>query len=121
MTTHTRKSLTAWLSLIAMWLVVFAPLVSQLIVSARAEQPVAPICSAVQAGDMSGHASPDDLLGACGYCDLLATHAAMPSVPAAALSTPLIVALAAAPVLPTRFTPLGAFPAGRPRAPPFVS
>jgi Protein of unknown function (DUF2946) len=121
MTTRTRNRLTAWLGLIAMWLIVVAPLVSQLVVSAHAEQPVAPICSATQTGDTFAHAHADDSLGACGYCDLLATHAAMPSVPPAARSTPLMAAIAVVLPAPTRFTPLGAFPSGRPRAPPFVS
>jgi len=120
MTYQTRKHLTVWLGLIAMWLVVFAPVISQLAASARAHEPVAALCSAVHAGDMEHHAQAGSL-AACGYCDLLATHAAMPSVLPAALSMLVLIVIAAAPVLSTCFTPLGAFPSGRPRAPPAVA
>jgi hypothetical protein len=125
MTTHKRKRLTAWLGLIAMWLVVLAPVVSQLVAFERAEQPTAALCSAVQPGGTSDHGhSADPLgasLGACGYCDLLATHAALPSMPVTAMPVLIIVVLGTVATLATRFTPLGAFPSGRPRAPPFVS
>jgi hypothetical protein len=121
MTTHKRKKLTAWLGLIAMWLIVFAPIVSQLIAFERAEQPTAALCSAVQPAGASDHGHSADPLGACGYCDLLATHAAIPTVPATALPVLMIVVLGTVATLATRFTPLGAFPSGRPRAPPFVS
>jgi hypothetical protein len=46
-----RKHSVAWLGLMAMWLVVFAPLISQLIVAAvaaRADVPNGTICSAVK-------------------------------------------------------------------------
>jgi hypothetical protein len=115
-----RKRLTAWLGLIAMWLIVFAPVVSQLVVSARAQEPVAALCSTTQPAG-GGHYASADPLAACGYCDLLASHPAMPSVPPLALTLLVLVAFAAAPVLSTRFTPFGAFPSGRPRAPPAVS
>jgi hypothetical protein len=127
MTTHKRKKLTAWLGLIAMWLIVFAPVVSQLVAFERAEQPIAALCSALQPGGPSDHsagslgASHDASLSACGYCDLLATHVAIPSVPATAMPALIIVVLGTVATLATRFTPLGAFPSGRPRAPPFVS
>nr|WP_175106632.1 DUF2946 domain-containing protein [Pararobbsia alpina] len=120
MTFRNRKHLTTWLGLIAMWLIVFAPLVSQLVVSARAHEPVAALCSVVQPGHPEHH-SPASLLDACGYCDLLADHIVMPSVPQAAVSIVLLVSVAAVAVLGTRFTPLGAFPSGRPRAPPVFS
>jgi Protein of unknown function (DUF2946) len=101
----------------AMWLIVCAPLVSQLIVSVHAhDEP----CFAMQTTGGAHHASSDPL-AACGYCDLLATNVAMPSVPPVQLEPLLFVALALVPILLTRFTPLGAFPAGRPRAPPAVS
>jgi Protein of unknown function (DUF2946) len=119
MTLHHRKHLTAWLGLIAMCLIVLVPVVSQLVVSARAEEPVAAICSATQPDGGSHHAGGP--LAACGYCDLLATHAVMPLIsPVVAPVLPLHV-IAAAPVLSTRFTPLGAFPSGRPRDPPVFS
>jgi hypothetical protein len=104
-----------------MWLIVCVPLVSQFIVSVHAhDEPFAPPCSAVQTTDGAHHTSSDPL-AACGYCDLLATNVAMPSVPQVQLEPLLFVALALVPILFTRFTPLGAFPAGRPRAPPAVS
>jgi hypothetical protein len=115
-----RTHLTAWLGLIAMWLIVFAPLVSQLVVAARAHEPVAALCSADQPAGGLHHASADPL-AACGYCDLLGAHPAAPAVPPVALPMIVLIAFAAAPVLSTRFTPLGAFPSGRPRAPPVVS
>ncbi len=133
MTPRSRNRLTAWLGLVAMWLVVFAPVVSQMLVSNRADEPIAALCSALQsvqpgAANHAGHAdatavhlSHDDAFGACGYCHLLQHHVAMPAV--AATPAPLAVAIAgtAPPTLSTRFTPLGAFPSGRPRAPPVVS
>jgi hypothetical protein len=121
MTFYNRKYLTAWLGLIAMWLIVFAPIVSQLVVSAHAHEPVAALCSADQPGTPDRQQGPADSLAACGYCDLLADHMAVPSIPPAALSVLVLVSMAAAPVLNTRFTPLGAFPSGRPRGPPAVS
>jgi hypothetical protein len=120
MTFYNRKYLTAWLGLIAMWLIVFAPVVSQLAASARADEPVAALCSAVQPSTPEHHA-PIDSLDACGYCNLLTHHVAAPSIPPVALSVLVLVSVAVAPVLNTRFTPLGAFPSGRPRDPPVVS
>jgi hypothetical protein len=120
MTFYNRKYLTAWLGLIAMWLIVFAPVVSQLVVSARADEPVAALCSAAQPGSPEHH-DPISSLDACGYCNLLAHHVVAPPVPPAALSLFVLTSAAAAPVLNIRFTPLGAFPSGRPRDPPAVS
>ena len=133
MTPRSRNRLTAWLGLIAMWLVVFAPAVSQVLVSNRAQEPIAALCSALQtvqpgAADQAAHAnamavhlSHDDAFGACGYCHLLQHHVAMPTVAATPAPLAVMVAGTAPPVLSTRFTPLGAFPSGRPRAPPVVS
>ncbi|MGF6900193.1 hypothetical protein P3T22_001442 [Paraburkholderia sp. GAS348] len=133
MTPRSRNRMTAWLGLIAMWLVVFAPVASQMLVSNRAHEPFAALCSALQPGSQSlasqstqaspapVHLSHDDAFGACGYCHLLQHHLALPSV--AAVEPPAALALAgtAPPALSTRFTPLGAFPSGRPRDPPAVS
>jgi hypothetical protein len=133
MTLRSRNRMTAWLGLFAMWLVVFAPLVSQMLMSSRAHEPIAALCSALQPTGASHaslvantapepvHLSHDDAFGACGYCHLLEHHVAMPTV--AAVEPPAALALAgtAPPTLSTRFTPLGAFPSGRPRAPPVVS
>ncbi|OZI24007.1 hypothetical protein CAL26_07200 [Bordetella genomosp. 9] len=57
----------------------------------------------------------------CGYCDLLNHVPALsmvPPAPAAALL--LLFAVFVLPAL-RRYTPLGAFPSGRPRAPPAFS
>jgi hypothetical protein len=116
-----RKHLTAWLGLIAMWLIVFAPLVSQWVVATYDSDPAATLCSVAQPAAGSAHAGHGDPLAACGYCHLLADQAAMPTLPAAPLLFVMLVAIAATLVLPVRFTPLGAFPSGRPRAPPAFS
>ena len=120
MTLRFRKYTTAWLGLIAMWLLVFAPLVSQLVVSARAREPIAVICSAAQHSAASRHV-PAAALDACGYCTLLAGQVLAPQTqPAAAPVLPRAV-IAAAPELSIYFTPSSVFPSGRPRDPPLVS
>ncbi|WP_246797201.1 DUF2946 domain-containing protein [Burkholderia perseverans] len=125
MLARSRNHLTAWLGLVAMWLVVLAPLVSQLVVSSHLHNlDDAPICSVVpMPGDMSQHSthSQSDMLAACGYCDLLADHIAIPSMPPVVPPFVIMVVFAAVAVLSTRFTPLGAFPSGKPRAPPVFS
>ncbi|MFM0413410.1 DUF2946 domain-containing protein [Paraburkholderia aromaticivorans] len=133
MTLRSRNRMTAWLGLFAMCLVVFAPLVSQMLVSSRAHEPIAALCSTLQPRDFSMasaatqaapapvHLSHDDAFGACGYCHLLQHHVAMPAVAVVAPPPALALAGTAPPSLSTRFTPLGAFPSGRPRAPPVVS
>ncbi|PMS38351.1 DUF2946 domain-containing protein [Trinickia symbiotica] len=120
MTLRRHARLTAWLGLIAMWLIVCVPIVSQLVVASHEGEPVAALCSATESPDVSHHSAPDSL-SACGYCDLLATHAAMPALPAVAAPMLTLVVIMTAPVLSVRFTPLGAFPSGRPRDPPLVS
>lgn len=108
-----------------MWLIVLAPIVSQLVVAAHRSDPAAAaLCSAVQpAADSThaAHATHADPLAACGYCDLLADHIAMPAVPPAPLVLVMLLVSVAVPALSMRFTPLGAFPSGRPRAPPAFS
>ena len=133
MTPRSRNRLTAWLGLIAMWLVVFAPVVSQVLASHRVPEPIAALCSALPAAqpgvsDHAGHAEAaavhlghDDAFSACGYCHLLQHHVAMPTVAATEPPVAVVMTGTAPPTLSTRFTPLGAFPSGRPRAPPAVS
>lgn len=145
MNPRAHNRLTAWLGLVAMWLIVFAPVVSQVLASSSAQEPTAALCSALQtaqpgllssaqqvaqadhaahaghAGTAAMHLSHDDAFGACGYCHLLQHHVAMPTVAAPQPQLLVVVAGTAAPILSTRFTPLGAFPSGRPRAPPVVS
>ena len=133
-TPHSRNRMTAWLGLVAMWFIVFAPVVSQLLVSQRANEPIAALCSALQPRDLSAaishsgytnpapvHLSHDDAFGACGYCHLLGHHVAMPTLEATTPLAGFAIAGTAPPALSTRFTPLGAFPSGRPRDPPAVS
>ena len=134
MTSRSRNRSTAWLGLVAMWLVVFAPLVSQLLASAQAHEPIAALCSALQPGGVGAaasasadnltapvHLSHDDAFGACGYCHLLEHHVAVPTLAVVAPTAALTLAGTLPPELSTRFTPLGAFPSGRPRDPPAVS
>lgn len=118
--------LTAWLGLVAMWLIVLAPLVSQLVMAHRAHEPDAAVtlCSAVQPGQADSaapHLSHDDAFGACGYCHLLQHQVAMTSVAPPELSAARLVRVDTVATLSTRFTPLGAFPSGRPRDPPAIS
>ncbi|WP_115776481.1 DUF2946 domain-containing protein [Paraburkholderia caffeinilytica] len=111
----------AWLGLIAMWLVVFAPLVSQLLVASRADEPVSAICSAVDSGAPAAHHAFPDKIAACGYCDFLAHHVAAPGVPPAGLVATLSLADAQVSAPPPFVPHAAAFPSGRPRAPPVLS
>ncbi|GAB2913266.1 hypothetical protein GCM10027093_59640 [Paraburkholderia jirisanensis] len=117
---YARRSVIAWLGIFAMCLIVFAPAVSQWMVSVRAGEPVAALCTVSQTGGADHH-TVGDLLSACGYCDLLAAHAAPPPIPPSIAPVLLLPIVAAVTVLSTRFTPVGAFPTGRPRAPPALS
>ncbi|MEX3583317.1 MAG: hypothetical protein VB137_13380 [Burkholderia sp.] len=67
-----RRRLTAWFRLLAIWLLVLMPLASQLAKAAAAHRPAAPICAATQHADR--HELPRDALSAFGYCDLLASQ-----------------------------------------------
>ena len=122
MAPRSRKHLTAWLGLVAMWLIVLAPLVSQCLAALHRNDPTTVALCSVQAPTADSHrVSLGDPLAACGYCDLLADHIALPALPPASLVFVVLVAIAAVPSLSVRFTPLGAFPSGRPRAPPAFS
>ncbi|WJF90017.1 DUF2946 domain-containing protein [Paraburkholderia bonniea] len=125
-----RNRITAWLGLIAMWLALLAPVVSQLIVSAHAREPIAALCSVSRPQSLTLFSQPehppvslshDDAFGACGYCHLLKHHVAITGVPPFTPISALVLASVTPPVLSTHFTPLGAFPSGRPRDPPAVS
>ncbi|HTH60942.1 MAG TPA: DUF2946 domain-containing protein [Paraburkholderia sp.] len=122
MSLRTRYRLTAWLGLIAMLLIVIAPIVSQLSVAPRIDDAAtAALCSGTPPSAPTAHAAHRaDPLAACGYCDLLANHPAMPAAPAPMLFLVVLIAATIAPTLCTRFMPLGAFPSGRPRGPPAV-
>jgi hypothetical protein len=115
----THRRLTAWLGMIAIWLIVLAPVVSQLVVAAG--EPAAALCTVSAPSTDTQHAHHGSGMVACGYCDLLATHATLPTVTASLPILVMLVTSAVLPILSTRFTPLGAFPAGKPRAPPVFS
>jgi len=121
------KKLTAWLGLVALALVVFAPMVSQQLVTHAALEAArhAMFCEATptaSAGsDMpAGHDMPASDHAACAYCNFLTHH-----VPAPAPVGPTVVAVpvhwigwATAPV---RFAVHKARRSGRPRDSPFLT
>jgi hypothetical protein len=123
------KRVAAWLGMVAMLLILCAPTISHLAAAARSI-PM-PVCTepgmAQQSVVLEADAQPESsdhrshLLDDCGYCSLMAHEAALPSVPPAPPS-PLWLLLPVL-LLPAlrRFTPIGAFPSGRPRAPPAFS
>jgi hypothetical protein len=122
------RNWTVWLGLLAMCLIVFAPLVSQSLAAARAGQARIEaieheLCSAdgPDAAPMHsdhGGMQHGDPMSACGYCDFLAGHAAVPAVPPVALVLVALVLIALAPLPSLRHVAFGAFPSGRPRGPP---
>jgi hypothetical protein len=119
MTSRARKHRTAWLGLVAMWLIVFAPLVSQLVAFAETSEPFAVNCSAIDEEGPSHHANSDSI-SACGYCDLVAQQAF--AVPPAPPSEAVTVLLATAPtVARPLFINVRDYPSGRPRDPPVLS
>jgi hypothetical protein len=121
MNPRAHRHLTAWLGMIAIWLIMLAPIVSQLVVAARNSEPVAALCTAATPSTHAQQPTHGDGMVACGYCDLLASHAAVPTVAPPLPVLVMLVTIVALPILSTRFTPLGAFPSGRPRAPPAFS
>jgi hypothetical protein len=94
------------------------PVVSQLVVAAHADNPTAILCSATLPSVDAHHQGHGDNLAACDYCDLLADQPAITTLPPVLPVLVLLVMVLAVPTLCTRFTPLGAFPSGQPRAPP---
>jgi len=120
---RTRIRTVAWLGIIAMWLVVFAPLVSQWLASARADDTIGigAICSAVTSEQSNAkHQGSSDPLSACGYCNLLAHHVPAPAT-APTLAPVLIVLTSITVSAPPVVVPYAQFPSGRPRDPPVVS
>ncbi|OUL70027.1 DUF2946 domain-containing protein [Paraburkholderia hospita] len=118
MTTHAHKHLTAWLGILAMWLVVLAPVVSQLITAAQRDNPAeSVICSALQPAGHAGLDHHGDRLAACGYCVFLTDHSPAPAVQIALPRLPMhgvheIVATTSAHV------PFSLYSPARPRGPP---
>jgi hypothetical protein len=78
MNPRTHRHLTAWLGLVAMWLIVLVPIVSQLVVAVGKYEPTAILCS-VHASSADTHHTDAPDLRACGYCDLLADHMRLPA------------------------------------------
>ncbi|TCG05255.1 hypothetical protein BZM27_35060 [Paraburkholderia steynii] len=99
MAIRARKKSFVWPGIIAMWLMVFALLASQLPKLAEPPVPVAANCSAVKSENARQYTLPDSF-SVCEYCDLVAQQAtAVPSVAgleiaAILLATVLTVALA---------------------------
>jgi len=89
--------------------------------TAPGQAPVAIKVSLDDRHDASGKHTGSHVLDDCGYCTLMMHEAALPSMPPVLPSVLLLVMLAL--VLPSlrRYTPIGAFPSGRPRAPPRFS
>ncbi|MFC4705955.1 DUF2946 domain-containing protein [Paraburkholderia caffeinitolerans] len=115
-----RQRLTAWFALLAMWLVVCLPPVSQVLASRQAREPVAELCSGSTASagqlEQAGHHA--TTIAKCGYCNLLGTHPLLSSVTATAPSwlPPAQQVLAAAAF--DALVPIFACRTGHPRDPP---
>ncbi|MEQ0777820.1 DUF2946 domain-containing protein [Paraburkholderia tropica] len=113
----TRKRLSTWLALLAMWLVVVMPDVSQLVASAHAREPVAELCSGGSSPDhMAGH--PLGSLAQCGYCDLLHVHTPLPGVAIAAPLAQMRTTRAPAPSSRELIARVEGWRPDQPRAPP---
>lgn len=118
-TFYAHRRLTAWLGIIAMWLAVVMPVMSQTLEHAeRTSDPFAALCTI----DATGHAhsSVAGHLDACGYCDMLAHHPVVASTHFVATTTSS-VAHTLTVALSEGILPNATFPSGRPRAPPVVS
>ncbi|MGM3274733.1 DUF2946 domain-containing protein [Ralstonia sp. 24A2] len=124
---RTRKTLTAWLGLVAMALVLFAPMVSQALErhELRVFEQSMPLCEAKTPAAVVAelpigsiwHDMPSGHQVACGYCDLLAEHVLAPTIlPPMATPAP-VHAIAWAPE-PGRLSAHKARHAGRPRDSP---
>ncbi|EIN03208.1 hypothetical protein WQE_00060 [Paraburkholderia hospita] len=74
MTGHARKHSIAWVGIVAIWLVVFASLASQLLELIESSVPVAANCSAVKSENTRRQPLPEDF-SVCDYCDIVAQQA----------------------------------------------
>ena len=118
MIAYRRNRLTAWLGIFAMWLIVFAPIVSQGLVSRDPNTPFARICSADGPPGGGNHAHTIHL-NACGYCDLLMHHVPAPSPALPRLQASQSYGVAQPePVIAVVYRDV--FPAARPRDSPFL-
>jgi hypothetical protein len=115
------KRAVAWLGLMAMLLVVLMPLASQLIASAKADNPLGAICSAV-VPHSAGHADSDSpaQLDACGYCNFFGHYVSAPTTfVSPQLFVRVVVAIAPISTV-SAFLLLSPYPSGRPRDPPSI-
>ncbi|OXI68188.1 hypothetical protein CFB81_19140 [Burkholderia sp. AU28863] len=117
---HRHRHLTAWLGLLAIWIAIAAPLVSQWRI-AQTATPEAIVCStehaAHRSSDARGMQDHALHLDACGYCGFFA-HSLAIGAPAAVSvgSIPVVsVSAAASPAVAARGDH---YPRAYPRAPP---
>jgi hypothetical protein len=116
------KHAVAWLGLVAMLLVVFAPLTCQLIASARAKESAGIVCSTgSHEHSAASHSTSHDQMDTCGYCSFFSHHVAAATIvaPPQALADAVFVAPRISE--PNAFIPISTFPSGRPRDPPVTS
>ena len=122
---RTRTRLTAWLGLVAMVLLFFAPMVSQAVsphVLLTPFEQAAPLCEAkpsVGADMPAGHGMPADHHAACGYCDLLAQHGLAPPA-ILPMAVPAPVHVSAWTAAPMRLAAREIRHTARPRDSPFL-
>ena len=132
-----RNRLVAWLGMVAMWLAIVAPVISQTLASRQQNfDPQAAICSVdalaqialgptshaqLQNDEHAGHhPGGADSFEACSYCGLLAHNVPLVSASVAALAgIERVTRLAAAPAV--QAVHVKSFNAASPRAPPVVS
>ena len=120
MNTRAHRRLTAWLGMLAMWLAVVMPVMSQALVHLeQTSDPLTALCT-VDPSSSHGHQTMADHMDACGYCNMLAHHPAV-------AANPVVVTIASwvahtqAVALSAGTLPNASFPSGRPRDPPVVS
>jgi len=106
--------------LLAMWLIVCLPMVSQVLAAQQAHEPFAELCSGSAAsatqGQQAGHRT--TTLARCGYCSFLGTHPAHSSLTASAQPwLPRVQRAVAVPAV-NALIPIFAVQAGHPRDPP---
>lgn len=90
MTIRARKHTVVWLGIIAMWLMVFSLLASQLLKLGQTSDLVAANCSAVKSENARQYTLPDSF-SVCDYCDIVAQQAStVPTVPALEMAAILL-------------------------------
>ncbi|ARM00251.1 hypothetical protein BOC59_09470 [Burkholderia pseudomallei] len=101
MTIRAHTYSVAWPGIIAMWLIVFAPLASQLLRLTGSPEPIAVNCSAVRNGSATQHTLADSS-SVCEYCDMLAQQAiavtSLPALEIAAILLPTVLTVTLAPL-----------------------